>query len=428
MTNVYELMKKYGALMASQNYSVGEKARLMLETDEGVFATSYGCDLSDIRPSDIEKLAMSRLPVNQEGMKAMVYSQTPYAGICLSEGRGFKAGLDDMAQIIGESVVIADGTGTDAQNERALKKALRKNVGCMVLTGRDSGKGEGYTVTVGRNLYEAITAMAVLEKNAEVTVLADRIGGVKHLNKLEARLMRSIYKKKYSRQEEEFRADEAAGAGASPEGSDTEDLGEGTCGPGTPAGASGKYDTAEAELRSALVECGKRLIECGLVQGTWGNISVRLDDRYMLVTPSGLDYLRLTPDDMVKVEISTLEYEGSLKPTSEKGLHAEVYKRRPDVKAVIHTHSKYLSVFAAAESDMEVLSENREIFGDVVRLAEYALPGTDKLSSHTADALGKGFGVIMSHHGMAAVGEDLDTAFDNCVKLEENGKTFLENV
>ena len=65
---------------------------------------------------------------------------------------------------------------------------------------------------------------------------------------------------------------------------------------------------------------------------------------------------------------------------------------------------------------------------DVVRLAEYALPGTDKLSSHTADALGKGFGVIMSHHGMAAVGGDLDTAFENCVKLEENGKTFLENI
>ena len=86
-------------------------------------------------------------------------------------------------------------------------------------------------------------------------------------------------------------------------------------------------------------------METGLVQGTWGNLSIRLDDKYMLVTPSGLDYTRLTPADMVKVNISTLAYEGSLKPTSEKGLHAEVYKQRPDAGAVIHTHSKYCCVF-----------------------------------------------------------------------------------
>ncbi|MBQ2747398.1 MAG: class II aldolase/adducin family protein, partial [Firmicutes bacterium] len=69
-----------------------------------------------------------------------------------------------------------------------------------------------------------------------------------------------------------------------------------------------------------LVDYGKKLVQTGLVQGTWGNLSVRLDDTYMIVTPSGLDYLRLTPADMVKVNIETLEYEGDLKPTSEKGL------------------------------------------------------------------------------------------------------------
>ena len=63
----------------------------------------------------------------------------------------------------------------------------------------------------------------------------------------------------------------------------------------------------EQKLREALVCYGVKLVEEGLVQGTWGNISVRLDDRHMLVTPSGLDYLRLTPADMVKVNIETLE-------------------------------------------------------------------------------------------------------------------------
>ena len=145
----------------------------------------------------------------------------------------------------------------------------------------------------------------------------------------------------------------------------------------------------------------------------------------MLVTPSGLDYLRLTAEDMVKVEIGTLKYEGNIKPTSEKGLHAEVYKRRPDVNAIVHTHSRYLSVFAAAEEDMPVLSEFQDVFGDKVSLAAYGLPGSDKLSKNTADALGDNFGVIMSHHGMAACGKDLEEAFENCRKLEENGRLFL---
>ena len=103
----------------------------------------------------------------------------------------------------------------------------------------------------------------------------------------------------------------------------------------------------ELELREKLVAYGNKLVDEGLVQGTWGNLSIRLDENYMLVTPSGLDYRRLTAADMVKVNLQTLEYEGSLKPTSEKGIHAGIYLRRPDIHAVIHTHSKYCSIFIA---------------------------------------------------------------------------------
>ena len=102
----------------------------------------------------------------------------------------------------------------------------------------------------------------------------------------------------------------------------------------TSENAECKPTSREWELREKLCEYGKKLVKTGLVQGTWGNLSIKLDDTYMLVTPSGLDYTRLTPADMVKVNISTLEYEGSLKPTSEKGLHAEVYKQRPDAREI----------------------------------------------------------------------------------------------
>ena len=187
--------------------------------------------------------------------------------------------------------------------------------------------------------------------------------------------------------------------------------------------------TKEQILRESLVEHGKKLVSSGLVQGTWGNLSAKLDDTYMLVTPSGLDYMRLTPSDMVKVNIDTLEYEGSLKPTSEKGLHAAVYKQRPDVGSVIHTHSKYCCVFAAAQQSMPIVeTADQEIFGSEVGLAGYAIPGSKKLMTNAVAALGNNFGCILSNHGMIACGANLETAFANCEKLEDCGKRYLDSL
>lgn len=181
----------------------------------------------------------------------------------------------------------------------------------------------------------------------------------------------------------------------------------------------------EENIRQALVEYGKKLVERGLVQGTWGNISIRLDDKNMLVTPSGLDYERLTPGDMVKVDIQTLAHEGENKPTSEKELHAEIYRNRHDVGAIIHTHSKYACVFAAAKCNMPILPEYRDVFGEELKVGEYALSGSKALAKNTAAALGRNFGSIMANHGMIACGKDIEVAFENCSKIEENGRKYL---
>ncbi len=184
----------------------------------------------------------------------------------------------------------------------------------------------------------------------------------------------------------------------------------------------------EQLLREKLVAYGKKLVQEGLVQGTWGNISVRLDEKYMLVTPSGLDYLRLTSQDMVKVDIETLEYEGSLKPTSEKGLHAALYQQRPDLGAVIHTHSKYCCMFAAAGKPLPVETEElKEIFGEEVPLAPYGLPGSKKLMHHTVQAFGDGMGAIMTAHGMICGGKDMEDAFENCRRMEGCAGQYIES-
>lgn len=412
MEKIYELFKKYAKMMASQDYPVGDAAMLMLDTGDGVYSTKYGANLANLKPEDVEKLAIKALPTSRDGMNAMVYSQTPYCQKALRDARPFKPMLDDMAMIIGKAAYIADGRDGNAKAGKSLKGALKKSTGCLVLRGVGSGsKGKGYTVTVGRNLYEAVVAMTVLEKSAEVLYLADQLGGAVFLNPMGVRRLHRKYKKSYSKAEQ------------------TAKTAENTSGVIAAAPVTGKETgekSREQILREKLTDLGKKLVKTGLVQGTWGNLSVRLDGQYMLVTPSGLDYMRLTPADMVKVNINNLKYEGKIKPTSEASLHAEIYKNRSDIGAVVHTHSTCCSVFAAAEKAMPVTdAQLQEIFGNEVPLADYAGAGTDKLAKNVTTALGSNFGCIMSHHGMVTCGEDIEEAFDNCAKLEEYAGKYL---
>lgn len=432
---IYELFKKYGAMMASQPYPVGEEARLLLDTSDGVYGTRKGANLSALKESDVVKMSDAHFGTSRSGMHARVISQTPYCQRCLREGKTFRAVLDDMAQIVGPEAVIVNTTGSKKSASLQMAKAVQKATGFFVQDRVRDGRPAGYTLTIGRNLYEAVVAMTVLEKSAEIALKAGVLGGGKPIPKIEAHLMRKVYKKKYSKAETEAKAEEESGsaevAGAadiagsaeSTESTESTDFSE-------RENVQGERETApadrEARLRQMLVDYGNRLVACGLVQGTWGNISVRLDDRYMLATPSGLDYSRLTPEDMVKVDIETLKYEGNLKPTSEKGLHAAVYQRRPEIGAVIHTHAKYCCVFAAANQDMPIEDrEGQKIFGTSVKLAEYGLPGSKALMKHTANALGDNFGCIMANHGMLACGSDLETAFTNCQMLEQCAETYI---
>lgn len=186
---------------------------------------------------------------------------------------------------------------------------------------------------------------------------------------------------------------------------------------------------AEDECREMLVVYGQRLLASGLVQGTWGNLSVRLNEEKMLVTPSGLDYERLQPEDMVVVSIKNLKYDRfGNRPTSEKSLHAGIYRHRPDVGAVIHTHSTYCCAFAAAKMPLEV--ENpvlAEEIGSIIRVADYARPGTSALSRNTVRALGNGKGCIMAHHGMVCCGVDLKQTFHICSMIEEAARQYIES-
>ena len=119
----------------------------------------------------------------------------------------------------------------------------------------------------------------------------------------------------------------------------------------------------------------------GLVAGTWGNISARIDDEYMVITPSGMDYDRLYPEQMVVVNLHTLEYEGNLKPSIAAVVHAAVYKDRPDVNGIMHTHSTYALTIATARKPIPPICDDQvQILGGDVRLADYCMPGTEDMA------------------------------------------------
>lgn len=180
-------------------------------------------------------------------------------------------------------------------------------------------------------------------------------------------------------------------------------------------------------IKQQILEGGERLLKEGLVARTWGNISIRVDENFMLITPSGRPYEELTPDDIVLVNYHSSKYEGSVKPSSEKELHCEIYRTRKEVHAVIHTHQMNASTVATAHREVPpILDDMTQIIGPTVRVAEYALPSTKKITKKTVKALKGRNAALMANHGAVCVGRDLDEAFVVCQVLEKACKAFIE--
>ena len=180
-------------------------------------------------------------------------------------------------------------------------------------------------------------------------------------------------------------------------------------------------------IKKQILEGGKRLLKEGLVARTWGNISIRVDETHMLITPSGRPYEELTPHDIVLVNYHTSKHEGSVKPSSEKGLHCEIYRTRKEVQAVNHTHQINASIVATAHREVPpILDDMAQIIGPSVRVADYAFPSTKKISMKTVKALKGRNAALMANHGAVCIGRNLDEAFVVCQVLEKACKAFIE--
>ncbi len=174
-------------------------------------------------------------------------------------------------------------------------------------------------------------------------------------------------------------------------------------------------------MKQLVIDSCKRLVENDLIQRTWGNVSCRIDDKTFVITPSGRDYDSLTPDDIVVVNIEDLSYQGTVKPSSEKGVHGGIYALYPDVNFVVHTHQENASV-------LSVLHKDIPFDGGILPCAEFGLPGTKKLMNNvlTAAKRANKNAVLLSGHGVVCYGKDADQAFDIAIRLEQHCKQLVE--
>ena len=171
------------------------------------------------------------------------------------------------------------------------------------------------------------------------------------------------------------------------------------------------------DARRSIVTTCRELSHSGLVVGTAGNVSVREGD-LVAVTPSGLRYAELTPELVGVHRLDGAPVDAPLGPTSELPLHLAIYAARPEVGAVVHTHSVAATALSTLVDEIPSVHYYLAMFGGPVLVAPYATYGTETLARNVVHALADRTGCLMGNHGAVTVGPDLVTAHDKSVYLE----------
>jgi L-fuculose-phosphate aldolase len=175
----------------------------------------------------------------------------------------------------------------------------------------------------------------------------------------------------------------------------------------------------EAQLREAIVEIGRRLYARGYTASNDGNISARLDDRRLLMTPKSVCKGFMSPDMMVITDLDGQKLAGDRDPSSEMQMHLEVYRQRPDARAVVHAHPPIATGFAVAgiPLDRAVLAEVVTTLGSVP-IAEYATPSTKELPEAVRKYVKAHDGMLLANHGALTLGTDLFSAYYKMETIE----------
>lgn len=364
----------YGQLVLRVNEETYISSRENLRLSK---LTEKDFDLFDINTGDIGRIFSSRNDIN-----AIVFICTEAAVRFSKENQIMRPALDDLAQIIGPDVTVCpDGTA------RTLLKALRNRRGCFI-------QGSGI-IAVGDTIEEAIAGARILEKSAEAEIYSGKLNGLQYLDPTTAQELHKYYDGSYSKVNQKEKVDFIS------------------------SGAE------EFQLRNRIIDCGKDMSRSELVQGSWGNISLRLNPDTMLITPSGMDYFSIRTEDIVRMNIHDLEYGIQRKPSSEYRLHAALYRRYPECNAIIHTHSNGISAFAAAHAGFRISEPPMDqLIGDM-HCSDYRTPGTDELCDSIMEAIEGSHACIIANHGAIFYGNDLDVTLAIANAVESRACNLL---
>lgn len=339
--------------------------------------TEDSYELCDINSGDLGEIFNRRSDIN-----AILFGCTADAVAVSENADVIPVTLEDLARLTGSELkVIPDASVAN------ILAALKDSSVCLI-------KGTG-SIAVGSNSRKAVAGIQIVEKACEAEVHGKMLGGTVPIEKALADGFRKDFLSDYINRNEEPYAEYV------------------------------KYDEEEFAVRSSLIEHGKDLVKRDLSYGSWGNLSVRLNDDEMLITPSSMDYFDIKIEDIVKVNIHTLDYGNQRIPSTEVRMHAAAYRNFPDCKAIIQTRSNAISVFAACKAGFTLgEGELQELIGDV-KVTEYALPGTEELGEAVVSTFSDTHACIIPHHGAVFYGPSLDVVLAIAEAVEMRARNLL---
>ncbi len=178
--------------------------------------------------------------------------------------------------------------------------------------------------------------------------------------------------------------------------------------------------------KKEVIKAGITLDRYGLIALSGGNVSVRMASGEILITPSGMIYEDMVPDDVLVMDLEGAVIEGGRKPSSDTDGILYIFQKRPDVNATIHTHQPYATAVGLVEDEFTVnLTTLANAAAGHVKVTPYSSPGSVDLGIDTVEYLGSSLAVILAHHGVMTVGKDLKQALYAAVYLEEAAKCYL---
>ena len=404
-------INKYARMLAEKKYL--QSGFIAVKEDDGIVITKPRIDYSDVKEDDlvfVNDKNIESLEGNFRAAAVILFCairQDKKAGAAAivdsdstvefsKKRKTIMPILDDLAQVCGVSVKCA---GKNVASDVVASLSGQRNV-CLL--------PEAGAVVTGRTLDEVFTATLVLDKACNIELLTESKGGTQHMNALDALLEHVVFKLKYSKTNQ--KQQKAAESGEKAQAEEKQ---------------SAVVSDDGKKIAQDIKDAGERLLDENLVQGTWGNIAVRIDDQYMFATPSGIDYIMLRPEQMAKVNMETLEWTGTNKATSEKGIHAILMQNDKNINATIHTHPFYGCALAAMCKALPVPEKYQDVLGKEIPCAKAALPGTGALTKNVAAAIGDAPACFMGHHGVIVRGKDLDDAFAICRALEDACRDYL---